>query len=177
MLAGRSLRFSIVVLIAAAAGCHRGDKPPPPAATAAAASAKPEATAASSAAPATSAAPAASGSAAPAGFPGQIRMGSAQVVGKLRTDLVNRVVRKEFGRFKACYQAALARNPATSGRVVVKFSIDKLGMVTKSAPGQTDVSDPELVDCAAKAFLGMSFPQPDDGNVQVAFPIIFTPAQ
>jgi hypothetical protein len=49
--------------------------------------------------------------------------------GHLPSELIQRVVRDNFGRFETCYRGGLRRNPTLRGRVVVTFVIDRRGNV------------------------------------------------
>ena len=47
------------------------------------------------------------------------------VNGKLRPEVVKRIVRQNFGRFRLCYENGLRTNPKLAGKVVVTFTILK----------------------------------------------------
>src|SRR6187549_3194941 len=46
-----------------------------------------------------------------------IRQGATQVNGKLPPEVIQRIVRQNFGRFRLCYENGLKNNPTLSGRV------------------------------------------------------------
>jgi len=103
-----------------------------------------------------------------------LRQGATQVVGRLPPELIQRIVRMNFGRMRLCYEAALRTNPRLAGHASVRFVIGPSGAVASSAPGPTDFAPPALQACLAAAFRGMSFPQPDGGgSVTVVYPIHF----
>jgi hypothetical protein len=107
----------------------------------------------------------------------QVRLGAATVKGRLPPEIVQRVVRHHVGRYRACYDGALLRNPKTAGRVGVRFVIDKDGAVdsTGAAPG-AKVSDKAMVSCLLRAFGSLRFPKPEGGGkVTVVYPIEFSP--
>jgi hypothetical protein len=104
-----------------------------------------------------------------------IRMGSTTVNGRVPPEVIQRIVRQNFGRFRACYQDALRTRPTLQGRVSIRFVIDRTGGVATAADGGSDVGDPSLVACVARAFEALAFPQPDGGMVTVVYPIQFSP--
>lgn len=75
----------------------------------------------------------------------------------------------------ACYLAALARDPELHGRVVVHFVVEEDGWVrvAKVAKG-TELPD-DVASCVAAQFVGLAFPSPEGGRVQVHYPIAFEP--
>ncbi len=105
----------------------------------------------------------------------ELRMGTLNVNGRLPPEVIQRIVRQNFGRFKLCYQNGLRSNPALQGRVTTKFVIDRDGSVKSSQDGGSDMPDLGVTQCVVRAFGNLSFPQPEGGIVQVVAPIIFNP--
>ena len=101
--------------------------------------------------------------------------GETKVGGRLPPEVIQRVVRQNFGRFRMCYQNGLQSNPNLQGRVSVRFVIGTDGAVGSAANGGSDLPDSAVVSCIVHAFYGVSFPQPEDGIVTVTYPIMFTP--
>ncbi|MBI4956955.1 MAG: AgmX/PglI C-terminal domain-containing protein, partial [Myxococcales bacterium] len=106
--------------------------------------------------------------------PPQVRMGATNVSGRLPPEVIQRIVRQNFGRFRMCYEAALRNNPNLQGRVSVNFVIGRDGRVSNVSAGG-DIPDPSVPSCVSRQFYGLSFPQPEGGIVTVAYPIVFTP--
>lgn len=101
--------------------------------------------------------------------------GTPMVNGRLMPEAVQRVVRQNFGRLRACYEAGLVRDPGLEGRVSVKFVIDREGAVTMAMPwSDTTLPDASVARCVSKAYESMSFPRPEGGIVTVVYPVIFT---
>ena len=50
-----------------------------------------------------------------------LREGAVQVNGRLPPEVIQRIVRQNFGRFRLCYEDGLKSNPELAGRVTVKF--------------------------------------------------------
>jgi hypothetical protein len=105
-----------------------------------------------------------------------IRVGTPTVSGRLPPEVIQRVVRQNFGRFKLCYENGLRTNPSLQGRVAVRFVISHDGSVMSVANGGSDLPDGGVVSCVERAFYGLSFPQPDSGIVTITYPIVFSPA-
>ena len=103
-----------------------------------------------------------------------VRFAPTTVSGRLPPEIVQRVVRQNFGRFKACYESGLRENPGLQGRVAVRFVIGHEGEVSSVANGGSDLPDQGVVSCVTRAFYGLSFPPPDSGIVTVTYPIVFS---
>lgn len=93
---------------------------------------------------------------------------------RLPPETVQRTIRANFGRFRACYEAGLLRNPELSGRVTTSFVIGRDGAVSNVADGGSDIPDKDVAKCVVRAFYSLSFPAPDDGIVTVTYPIVFS---
>ncbi len=98
------------------------------------------------------------------------------VSGRLPPEIVQRVVRQNFGRFRLCYENGLRANPTLEGRITVRFVIGRDGAVASVENAGSDLPDPTIASCVIRAFYGISFPQPDGGVVMVTYPIVFSPA-
>jgi hypothetical protein len=103
-----------------------------------------------------------------------LRQGTVTVRGDLPTEVIQRIVRQNFGRFRLCYEVALRTNPTLDGRVSVKFVIDRTGAVTTASDGGSDLPDAGVVQCVVRSFSSLSFPSPSSGIVVVVFPIEFS---
>jgi hypothetical protein len=98
-------------------------------------------------------------------------------MGRLAPEVVQRVVRRSFGRLRTCYENGLRGNPKLAGTVSTKFVIDAKGDVTSAArESTTSITDATMVSCVTSTFSSLSFPQPEGGIVVVTFPVIFSPA-
>lgn len=104
-----------------------------------------------------------------------LRQGSTQVNGRLPPEVIQRIVRQNFGRFRLCYENGLRTAPTLAGTISVKFVIDRTGAVTSTADSGSDLPDKAVVQCVVSAFGNLSFPQPEGGIVTVVYPIEFHP--
>ncbi len=96
--------------------------------------------------------------------------------GRLMGEVIQRIVRQNQGRFRACYEGALSRNPSLEGRVAVRFVIDRTGAVSTAVDSGSDLPDEQVKACVVRSFYNLSFPQPSGGSVTVSYPIYFSPA-
>src|SRR5258707_9864072 len=102
-------------------------------------------------------------------------MGATTVNGRLPPEVIQRIVRQNFGRFRLCYENGLRNNPNLTGRVSVRFVIGRDGAVSNVSNGCSDMPDGGGVSCVVRAFYGLSFPQPQGGIVTVTYPIMVNP--
>ena len=105
----------------------------------------------------------------------QVRVATASVSGRLPPEVIQRVVRQNFGRFRACYESGLRGNPNLGGRVAVAFVIGRDGAVSSVQNAGSDLPDSSVVSCVTRSFYGLSFPSPENGIVTVTYPIMLTP--
>jgi TonB family protein len=99
-----------------------------------------------------------------------------QLRGRLAPELIQKVVRANFGTFRACYEDALRRDASTQGRVATRFVIDREGRVSDaSIDPSTTLRDGRALDCIRAAYAKLTFPKPDGGIVTVVYPLIFNP--
>ncbi len=105
----------------------------------------------------------------------KVRMGATTVSGRLPPEVIQRIVRQNYGRFRMCYEQGLGRNPNLEGRVSARFVIGRDGSVSNVSNGGSDLPDSGVVSCVVSAFYGLSFPQPEGGIVTVVYPIMLAP--
>jgi len=106
----------------------------------------------------------------------KIRQGATTVNGRLPPEVVQRIVRQNFGRFRLCYEQGLLKDPKLAGTVATKFVIGTDGSVSSSArDASTTMPDASVVSCITRAFSSLSFPQPEGGIVVVVYPVILEP--
>jgi hypothetical protein len=105
----------------------------------------------------------------------QVRMGAVSVSGRLPPEVIQRIVRQNFGRFRLCYEKGLRRNPNLQGRVAVRFVIGRDGATSNIGNGGSDLPDYGVVRCVIGEFFNLEFPQPQGGIVTVVYPVMFSP--
>ncbi|HEY1955077.1 MAG TPA: AgmX/PglI C-terminal domain-containing protein [Polyangiaceae bacterium] len=97
------------------------------------------------------------------------------VIGRLPPETIQRVVRASVGRFRACYEDGLARNPKLSGRVATKFMIGRDGSVSAVADDGSDLPDENVRACIRRAFASLDFPAAPGAVVSVVYPLDLSP--
>ena len=106
----------------------------------------------------------------------RVRGGAVTVSGRLPPEIITRIVRQNFGRFRLCYEQGLARDITLAGKVVLRFGIARDGSLSHvSSTAGSDLPDAAVVRCVASGLNGVSFPQPESGVVSVVFPLWFEP--
>jgi hypothetical protein len=101
---------------------------------------------------------------------------ATQVNGRLPPEIIQRIVRQNYGRMRVCYENSLRKN-VREGRMVVKFVIGRDGAVSMASVQDNELHDADMAACVGRAFQSMSFPQPEGGIVSVVYPIIFSSGQ
>jgi hypothetical protein len=102
--------------------------------------------------------------------------GTTVLNGSLPPDVIQRIVRQSFGRFRGCYEDGLRTNPTLEGRVTARFVIARDGSVATVQSGGSDLPDARVVACVLRAYSSLSFPPPKEGIVTVTYPLAFTPS-
>jgi hypothetical protein len=105
-----------------------------------------------------------------------IRNPTIESNGRLPAEVIQRIVRQNFGRFRLCYEGGLRQNPGLSGRVVTKFVIGRDGAVAQAQDAGSDIASQEVVSCVVRSFNNLSFPQPEGGIATVTYPIVLSPS-
>lgn len=108
-------------------------------------------------------------------FKGPREAGPTQVTGHIPAEVIQRVVRQNFGRFRFCYENGLRTNQELAGRVEVRFVIGRNGGVTLAQDSGSDLPDQAVRQCVVSAFSSLSFPEPEGGIVTVVYPIVLSP--
>ena len=93
--------------------------------------------------------------------------------GSLEPDEVEGVVHAGFGLFAHCYREGLNRKPGLKGVVSLRMVIGRDGLVDLLKDAESDIPDPELIDCVAEGFFALRFPKPRSGTVRLVYRIAF----
>jgi hypothetical protein len=109
--------------------------------------------------------------------PPPMRTGVITVNGRIPREVIQRIVRQNYGRFRLCYESGLRGNPSLQGRVAVRFVIGRNGAVSNASNGDSDLPNSSVVQCVVQAYYGLSFPEPEGGIVTVTYPIMFSPGE
>jgi TonB family protein len=95
--------------------------------------------------------------------------------GRLPPEKIQEIVRASYDKFRQCYERGLVSNPDLTGRVIVRFVIDRKGRVSDVKVDESDLPDKEAVECMLQHYRELTFPSPRGGIVTVVYPIRFAP--
>jgi hypothetical protein len=110
------------------------------------------------------------------GFTCRCAWGEPEIRGRLEASVIQRIVRQNEGRFRACYLEGQTKSPKLAGRVAVTFLIDRDGSVaTAQDTAGSDLPDDGARACVVRAFSSLEFPEPG-GTVTVTYPLVFSPS-
>jgi hypothetical protein len=93
--------------------------------------------------------------------------------GSLEPEEIEDVVHAGFGLFAHCYREGLERHPRLAGVVRMRMVIGRDGLVDALRDADSDIPDPELIDCVAEGFFALRFPKPRSGTVRLLYRIVF----
>ena len=93
--------------------------------------------------------------------------------GSLEPEEIEDVVHAGFGLFAHCYREGLERHPRLAGTVQMRMVIGRDGLVDSLKDSESDIPDPELIDCVAEGFFALKFPKPRSGTVRLTYRIVF----
>ncbi len=103
-----------------------------------------------------------------------VTSGDVILLGGLRKDQIDRVVKKHLSQIRYCYQKELNRNPTMAGKVQVRFVIDKDGHVSNAKIQGTSLNSPVVENCICERFMHFKFPKPTGGGIViVTYPFVF----
>jgi len=89
--------------------------------------------------------------------------------------VIQRIIQQQRNQYRACYERALARQPALKGRVKVRFVIRPDGTVRQASDAGSDLPDREVIDCVLRAVRTLTFPTWTGDDITVVYPLAFEP--
>jgi outer membrane biosynthesis protein TonB len=103
---------------------------------------------------------------------------NVQVLSGLPKDVINAVVQRHRSEIRACYDAALQRNPNLRGKVSMAFNIQPNGVVSYAAVKESSLGDAGLEGCIVSRVKTWLFPKPEAPVVTevTAYPFYLSPA-
>jgi hypothetical protein len=88
--------------------------------------------------------------------------------------LVDRIVKQNLAQFRFCYERELRVNPKLHGKIVMKWVIDKNGLVSKSNVKRSTMHNALVEQCMVSRVRRLRFPPPRGGGiVLVSYPFVF----
>jgi outer membrane biosynthesis protein TonB len=88
---------------------------------------------------------------------------------------VKKVIAKNEGPIRSCYEKALQKQPDLEGRIVVKFVIRMDGTVQSAAVEKDGAGSTELAACVLSRVKMLKFPMPEGGPAIMSHPFVFKP--
>jgi TonB family protein len=96
--------------------------------------------------------------------------------GEFDSKLVTAEVRKRLRAIQICYEQQLRRNPSLAGKVVVEFTIEVSGTISKASATANTTNDPAVASCVVDTVKRFRFnPGPQGGSVTFSYPFVFAP--
>lgn len=95
--------------------------------------------------------------------------------GRLAPEIIQKVVRANFGEFRKCYERAIVRDPNAEGKAATRLVIGRDGTVSDARTTLSGNLPPEVGTCMEAAFRHLTFDAPSGGIVTVTYPIVFSP--
>jgi predicted small lipoprotein YifL len=95
--------------------------------------------------------------------------------GRLAPEVIQNVVRQNWGRYRTCYENAERTNKSLAGTVTVSYVIRPDGSTQDAKDLDSTMPDPDVVRCVVDGFAKLSYPPPEGGFVTVVYPIAFAP--
>jgi hypothetical protein len=93
----------------------------------------------------------------------------------LPVEVIERIVRMNFGRFRLCYENGLRTDPTVEGNVRTRFVIETDGSTGVVSDAGSDLPDTGVVACVQRAFGNLSYPSPPGGPMTVTYSLSFAP--
>ena len=76
----------------------------------------------------------------------------------LERNVVERGVHEKQGELLECYEGAVTRNPdLSSGKLVMRYRVEKDGKVSRADIVRNDLRDPKLGECVRQVFLSLDY--------------------
>lgn len=90
-----------------------------------------------------------------------VRFGRVEASPGIPAEVIERILRQSFGRYRLCYENALKRNPKLQGTFVMRFAIYGDGAMSSVQNEGSTVPDAKVIGCIMDATAGLTFPKPD----------------
>lgn len=96
----------------------------------------------------------------------------------LPPEVVRRIIRQNFGRFRLCYENGLRSDPTLAGTVRIRFVIRADGSAGSATDAGSTLPDKGVVECVRHALELLSFPTPTPAAALVAtYSLSLTPPE
>lgn len=91
-------------------------------------------------------------------------------------EALNKYLRSRKAAITGCYERELKRNPSLKGKIVVRFTITKMGRASDVAIEDDTMHNEGVASCIKTVIRGWVFPFKPEDDVPVAYPFVFSPA-
>ena len=91
----------------------------------------------------------------------QVRFSRVEVSPGVSPEIVRRILRQSYGRYRLCYEKGLGRNRKLTGTAAMLFDIGLDGRVSAMKDDGSTVPDAKVARCIREATVQLSFPMPD----------------
>jgi outer membrane biosynthesis protein TonB len=88
-------------------------------------------------------------------------------------DMIRKKVRGYLPELEAAYSAAIRRNPALKGKLIVRFRIDPSGKVPRAVPVESSFEDGDFIAVVLNKIRNWTFDPPAGRTVEVLYPFVF----
>jgi hypothetical protein len=97
-----------------------------------------------------------------------------EIAGGLTKDQISKVIKRNLGQIRYCYERQLSSNPDLHGKILVNFAIGAKGTITKNRIKKTTLSNSMVEGCILRKMAKWKFPNPVGGTtVKVTYPFLF----
>jgi len=96
-----------------------------------------------------------------------VRLLPPVVQGTLSPEMVRRVLLRNIGQVRHCYEQALAASPNAQGRVTVRFAVDPTGVVQAATVASSSFPNATTPQCIANAVRRWQFATSEGGGVSM----------
>lgn len=94
--------------------------------------------------------------------------------GRLSRAQITKVVNEHAAQIQACYEKALIRDRALSGKITFDWEISPSGSVTGVRVRSSTMAGSDVSSCVLQQIRTWTFPTPEGGAVSVTYPFIFS---
>ena len=91
----------------------------------------------------------------------------------LSKEAINAVVREHLAAIKCCYESQLKSDPSLTGSLVVGWTIEPAGTVSRSWIVERSLPSQPTLDCIGEEICGWEFPPAEVATAIGRYPIIF----
>ncbi|MBN2799352.1 MAG: biopolymer transporter ExbD [Deltaproteobacteria bacterium] len=115
-------------------------------------------------------------SVAPGSLPRGVQLGNPNPIGFMTGKVADKAIQPLMGAVNGCWNQALARNGALSGRMTGKVAVAPDGSLMEFSVTGNNVEDPELELCVTEVLGRLQFaPLGEENTALVLYPFLFSP--